>query len=98
MERVQTVISRIAILVSVSVFAGICVILVRRVLANWKRRRQLVAMELRLADALEAFHQEVFRLKHYRVLRAAASGRNAQLIPSTNMSSLRYIKGRENAD
>jgi hypothetical protein len=55
-------------------------------------------MELRLADASEAFHREVFRLKHYRVVRPYAVRRNTGLIPSTNMSSLRYIKGRQNED
>ncbi len=61
-------------------------------------RLRLLETELRLAAASEAFHEEVFRLKHYRVLRPNASRRNAGFIPSTKVSSLRYIKGRENED
>jgi hypothetical protein len=72
--------------------------LIQRARTNRKRRRHRLEIELRLADAFEAFHQEVFRLKHYQVLRPNASRRNAGLIPSTNVSSLRYIKGRQNED
>jgi len=96
------VISRIAILplisVSASVLAGLAWRIARRARAGRKRRLRLLEMELRLADASEAFHQEVLRLKHYRVLRPNAIRRNAGLIPSTNVSSLRYIKGRQNED
>jgi len=96
------VISRIAILLfvslSASMVAGLFWRLARRARAGRKRRLRLLEMELRLADASEAFHQEVFRLKHYRVLRPNASRRNAGLIPSTKVSSLRYIKGRQNED
>lgn len=95
-------ISRIAILLfvslSASMVAGLFWRLARRARAGRKRRLRLLEMELRLADASEAFHQEVFRLKHYRVLRPNASRRNAGLIPSTKVSSLRYIKGRQNED
>jgi hypothetical protein len=71
---------------------------VRSAAAGRKRRLRLLEMELRLAAASEAFHQEVFRLKHYRVLGPAASWRKAALISSTKVSSLRYIRGRENED
>ena len=91
-------ISRSIILLPASLLAGFCWRLVRRVRADRKRRLQRVEMKLRLADAFQSFHQEVFRLKHYRVLRPNASERNAQLISSTNVSSLRYIKGRQNED
>ncbi|MCU1336591.1 MAG: hypothetical protein JWO19_2172 [Bryobacterales bacterium] len=91
-------ISRIAILPFASVIAGFCWRVAHRAHADWKRRMRLLEMELRLADAFESFYQEVFRLKQYRVLRPNASGRNAAFIPSTNVSSLRYIKGRENED
>ena len=95
-------ISRIAILLLesllASVLAGLAWRAARRARAGRKRRMRLLEMELRLADASEAFHQEVFRLKHYRVVRPYAIRRNAGLIPSTNMSSLRYIKGRQNED
>jgi hypothetical protein len=96
------VISRIAILLATSVVASVLVglvwIIARRARAGRKRRLRLLEMELRLAAASEAFHEEVFRLKHYRVLRPTASRRNAGLIPSTKVSSLRYIKGRQNED
>ena len=91
-------ISRIVMLVFVSMVASLCWRLTSRVRAGRKRRLRLLEMELRLADASEAFHQEVFRLKHYRVLRPNALRRNAGLIPSTKVSSLRYIKGRQNED
>ena len=95
-------ISRIAILLATSVVASVLVglvwIVARRARAGRKRRLRLLEMELRLEAASEAFHEEVFRLKHYRVLRPNASRRNAGLIPSTKASSLRYIKGRENED
>ena len=72
--------------------------LARRARADRKRRMHRLEMELRLRDALEVFHQEVFRLKHYGALRPNASGRNAEFISSRNVSSLRYIKGRQNED
>ena len=94
--------SRIATALFASVLAGplggLCWRLARRARADRKRRRRRMEIELRLTDALETFHQEVFRLKHYRVLRPTAPGRNAEFIPSTNVSSLRYIKGRQNED
>ena len=91
-------ISRVAILLLICVLASVCWSLARRARAGRKRRLRLLEMELRLADASEAFHQEVLRLKNYRVLRPNAIRRNAKLIPSTNVSSLRYIKGRQNED
>ena len=91
-------ISRVATLLLICVLASVCWSLARRARAGRKRRLRLLEMELRLADASEAFHQEVLRLKHYRVLRPNAIRRNAKLIPSTNVSSLRYIKGRQNED
>ena len=101
-ERNQTLIDRIAILLLIgvlaSVLAGVSLKLARRARAGRKRRLRLLEMELRLADASEAFHQEVLRLKHYRVLRPHAIRRNAGFIPSTKVSSLRYIKGRQNED
>ena len=81
-----------------SLFAGLFWTLARRAQVGRKRRLRQLAMELRLAEASEAFQQEVFRLKHYRVLRPHAARRKAGIIPSTNVSSLRYIKGRENED
>ena len=98
-----TVISRIAILVlagmSASVLAGLCWRLARRAQAGRKRRlHHCWKWSCAWRMPSEALHQEVFRLKHYRVLRPNASGRNAGLIPSTNVSSLRYIKGRQNED
>jgi hypothetical protein len=97
------VIGRIAILLLESVLASMLVglvwILARRARAGRKRRLRLLEMELRLADASEAFHQELFKLKHYRVLRPNTIKRSAGLIiPSTKVSSLRYIKGRQNED
>lgn len=91
-------IDRIAILLLASVLAGICWSLARRARAGRKRRLRFLEMELRLTAASEAFHEEVFRLKHYGVLRPAASRRSAGFIPSTKVSSLRYIKGRQNED
>jgi hypothetical protein len=90
--------SQIAILLLVSGLAGLCWRFASRARAGRKRRLRLLEMELRLAAASEAFHEEVFRLKHYRVLRPHASRRNAGFIPSTKVSSLRYIKGRQNED
>jgi len=72
--------------------------LARRARADRQRKVRRLAIELRLAEALESFHKEVFRLKHYTVLRQDAVRRNAGLIPSTNVHSLRYIKGRQNED
>jgi hypothetical protein len=96
------VISRIAILllacILASMLVGLCWRVARRAQAGRKRRVRLLEMELRLAAASEAFHEEVFRLKHYRVLRPNALRRHAGLIPSTKVSSLRYIKGRQNED
>ena len=95
-------IRRITIPLLASVPAGVLVGLfwgvVRRARAGRKRRLRMLEKELRLVAASEAFHQEVLRLKHYRVLRPNAIRRNAGLIPSTNVSSLRYIKGRQNED
>ena len=94
--------SRIAILllasVSASLLAALAWGIARRARAGRKKRLHLLEMELRLAAASEVFHEEVFRLKHYRVLRPHASRRNAGFIPSTKVSSLRYIKGRQNED
>ena len=59
-------IARIATLlavVSASILAGFCRILARRAQAGRKRRLRLLEMELRLADASEVFHREVFSLK-----------------------------------
>jgi hypothetical protein len=78
--------------------AGICWPFASRALAGRRRRLNLLAIELRLTDALEMFDQEVFKLKHYRVLRPGSSGANPGLIPSTNTSSLRYMRGRQNDD
>ena len=72
-------------------------ILARR--ARTGRRQHLRKLEMELSmDALETFRQEVFRLKHYRVVPPKAPAQNAGLIPSTKVSSLRYIKGRQNED
>jgi hypothetical protein len=95
------VIHRTAILTSASVllggvFARLC-ILAHRARASQKRRMQVLEMELRM-DALETFRREVFRLKHYRVLRPKASSRNIGLFSSIKVSSLRYMKGRQNED
>ena len=94
-------ISRTSILMSATVLlAGIFArlwVLVRRARASQKRRLHLLEIELRM-DALETFRREVFRLKHYRVLRSNARRRKTELIPSTKVSSLRYIKGRQNED
>ena len=82
-----------------SVLAGFCWRFARRARASRKRRLRQLEMELRLADASEAFHREVFRLRHTRqVLRPNVPKRNAGLISSTKVSSLRYIKGRQNDD
>ena len=72
--------------------------LAQRAKADRKRRVRRLEVELRLANALEGFQKEVFRLKHYSVLRQDALRRNAGLFPSTNVHSLRYIKGREDED
>jgi len=72
--------------------------LARRASADRKRRVRRLELELRLADALEGFQKEVFRLKHYSVLRQDALRRNAGLISSTNAHSLRYMKGRQDED
>jgi hypothetical protein len=95
------VIHRTAILTSGSVllggvFARLCV-LAGRARAIQKRRMHLLEMELRM-DALETFRREVFRLKHYRVLRPKVPSRNIGLFPSIKVNSLRYIKGRQNED
>ena len=70
-------ISRIPILLLVSVLVGLAGGVARRAQAGRKRRLRLLEMELRLTDASEAFHQEVLRLKHYRVLRPNVIRRNA---------------------
>lgn len=72
--------------------------LARRARADRKRRLRRLEMELRLSDALEGFQKEVFRLKHYSVLRQDAVRRNAGFILSTNLKPLRYIKGRQHED
>jgi hypothetical protein len=96
------VISRTAMLVFEGVPAGLLGGLLwrfaRRAQAGRRRRLRLLEMELRLASASEAFHQEVLRLRHYRPLRSNVVRRNSGLILSTNVSSLRYIKGRQNED
>jgi hypothetical protein len=92
---------RIAILLLAGVLASVLVGLwkvARRAQTGRKRRLRLLEMELRLAAASEVFHQEVLRLRHYRVLRSNVVRRNSGLILSTNVSSLRYIKGRQNED
>ena len=91
-------ITRFTLTLPAIALAGVCWRLAQRGLAVRRRRLNLLAIELRLADSLESFHQEVFKLKHYRVLRPTASGGNAGLIPSTNKRSLRYIKGRQHED
>jgi hypothetical protein len=89
----------IAFLLPASVLAGVCWKLASRAHADRKRHLHRLEMELRLTNALETFHQEVFRLKHYRVLRPKAPEPAVTgLIPSTKVSSLRYIKGRQNED
>ena len=80
-----------------SMLVGLCKI-ARRARNGRKRRLRVFEMELRLAAASELFHQEVLRLRHYRVLRSNVIRRNSGLILSTNVSSLRYIKGRQNED
>jgi len=95
------VIHRTVILVAGS-FLLACVlarlyILARRARAGQKRRMQVLDMELRM-DALETFRREVFRLKHYRVLRSKVPSRNIGLFSSIKVNSLRYIKGRQNED
>lgn len=94
--------SRIAILLLATTLASILAGLVwrfaRRARARRKRHLRLLEIDLRLAAASEAFREEVFRLKHYRVLRPNASRWNTGFIPSTNLSSLRYVKGRQNED
>lgn len=92
---------RIAILLLMSVLAGLLLGLwrvARRAQNGRKRRLRLLEMELRLAAASEVFRQEVLRLRHYKVLRSNVVRRNSGLIFSTNVSSLRYIKGRQNED
>ena len=81
-----------------SPLAGLAWLLARRARADRKRRLRRLEMELRLSDALENFQKEVFRLKHYPVLRQDAVRRNAGFILSTNLKPLRYIKGRQNED
>ena len=83
---------------SASMLASLLWRLSRRARALRKRRLRLLEMKLRLANAQGALHQEVSRLRHYRVLRPNALRQNAGLIPSTKLSSLRYIKGRQNED
>jgi hypothetical protein len=88
-----------AMLLPAGALAGVSWKLAHRARADRKRHLHRLEMELRLTDALETFHREVFRLKHYRVLRPKAPEPAATgLIPSTKVSSLRYIKGRENED
>jgi hypothetical protein len=89
----------IAFLLLASLLAGVSWRIARRARADRKKHLHLLEMELRLTDALETFHREVFRLKHYRVLRPKVPEPAVMgLIPSTKVSSLRYIKGRQNED
>jgi hypothetical protein len=81
-----------------SLLGGLLWRFVQRAQTGRRRRLRLLEMELRLTAASEAFRDEVLRLKHYRVVRPNASGRKTALIPSTKVSSLRYIKGRQNED
>jgi hypothetical protein len=90
--------SRIAILPFAGLAAAFCWRFARRAHVERKRRLHVLEVELRLADALETFHKEVFRLKHYRVLRPNGPGQDTGLISSTKVNSLRYIKGRQNED
>ena len=95
---------RIAILLSIGALAALLASLLglwkvaRHAQTSRKRRLRLLEMELRLAAASEVFRQEVLRLRHYKVLRSNVVRRNSGLIFSTNVSSLRYIKGRQNED
>ena len=91
-------ISRTILLLLASLLAGLCWRLAWRAQVGRKRKQDWLKMELRLADALEIVKQELLRMKHGRVVRPAVSGPKGKLIPSTNVSSLRYIKGRKNAD
>jgi hypothetical protein len=88
-----TVISRFTVLVLAGLVASVGWRFASLKLAGRRRRLNLLAIEVRLADSLERFHREVFKLKHYRVLRP-----NAGFFCSTNMSSLRYIRGRQYED
>jgi hypothetical protein len=92
------VISRSITLLLAGVLASFCWNLARRAQADRKRRLRRLEVELRLGDGLENFHREVFRFKHSRVLRPKALRQKAELIPSTKVSSLRYIKGRQHED
>ena len=80
------------------ILGGLVWRLARRACIDRKQRLHRLKLELRLTDGFKRFDQEVFRLKHSPVLRPDASGRKAGLIHSTNVSSLRYIKGRQNED
>ena len=76
-------ISRGAILLLVSMLAGLA--------GAWRKRRvRLLEMS---ANSPEAFHREVLRLKHYRVLRPNAIRRNAGFI-SLNKSEFAAIYKR----
>jgi len=80
------VISRGAILLLVSMLAGLA--------GAWRKRRvRLLGMKLLPANSPEAFHREVLRLKHYRVLRPNAIRRNAGFI-SLNKSEFAAIYKR----
>ena len=88
-------ISRITMFLIAFLLAGVCWRFASLKLAGRRRRLNLLAIEVRLADSLERFHQEVFKLKHYRVLRPKVLSRNIGLFSSTKVNSLRYIKGRQ---
>ena len=88
-------IRRMAILLLEGILGGFLWRVVHWARAVRKRRTRLLEMELRLEAGSNALHEEVFRLKHYLVLRPHASRQNAGFIPSTKVSSLRYIKGRQ---
>ena len=88
----------LVVTLSASMLAGLLWRLSRRARALRRRRLRLLEMKLRLANAQGALQQEVSRLRQFRVLRPNALRQNAGLFPSTKLSSLRYIKGRQNDD
>ena len=89
---------RTTILLLAGLLACLCCRFAWRARVGWKRRQNWLKMDLRLEEALEVVHQELLRLKHRQVVRPSSSGLKAGLIPSTNVRSLRYIKGRKNED
>ena len=86
------------ILLLAGLLAALCWRFAWRARIGRKRRQNCLKMELRLQEALEVVHQELLRLRHGRVVRPIVSGPKVGFIPSTNASSLRYIKGRKNED